>query len=133
MENNFTPRVTRLTVARLYNLGRYEHKRYEICVEVPEGADATAAFRELNNILWDLRPIQVYNYNYRRYRALVAKADTGQELDDHEKEELEFAREYVGEIEAGKARITAAAERLKSLGGTEVHKDAKDDWDIEDY
>ena len=30
-------KITKITVGRLHNLGNYEHVRYELTVEVPEG------------------------------------------------------------------------------------------------
>jgi Fe-S cluster assembly scaffold protein SufB len=127
------PRVSRISIGRLYNLGRYEHKRYEISLDIPEGADAAAAMHRLQSILWDLRPVKVDDYTLSRSKRLIAKADAGEELAEHEKEDLENSRAYVEKIEAGKQRIVQAVAALNSFGGTSEYKDHKEDWDQDDY
>jgi hypothetical protein len=32
------PRVVRVGIGRLYNLGNYEHIRYDLTIEIPEGS-----------------------------------------------------------------------------------------------
>ena len=48
--------VTRITIARLFNLGSYEHIRYEVTVEVPEGRSASSALIGLETVLSRLSP-----------------------------------------------------------------------------
>jgi hypothetical protein len=48
--------VTKITVARLYNTGNYEHVRYELTVEVHEGESAALALRGVTSILHRLAP-----------------------------------------------------------------------------
>jgi hypothetical protein len=52
-------RIARITVGRLYNLGNYEHVRYELTVEVPEGASAASAIRGVEKILAGLKPLKM--------------------------------------------------------------------------
>ncbi|HEU4345898.1 MAG TPA: hypothetical protein VFU31_30470 [Candidatus Binatia bacterium] len=51
-------KVSKITIGRLFNLGNYEHVRYELSVEVPEGESAATAVRGLENILAGLNPKQ---------------------------------------------------------------------------
>ncbi len=48
--------ISKITVARLYNTGNYEHVRYEMCVDVAEGESASAAFAGITSILSRLKP-----------------------------------------------------------------------------
>lgn len=45
------PWISRLTVARLYNLGDYEHKRIELVVEMPHGQDVGKTLATVEGIL----------------------------------------------------------------------------------
>lgn len=48
---NVQPRVSRISIGRLKNLGNYEHIRYEVTVEIPEGVDATATLKTVETAL----------------------------------------------------------------------------------
>lgn len=50
--------VTKITVARLYNLGNYEHVRYELTADVPPESGATGAMIALEKILEGMRPVK---------------------------------------------------------------------------
>jgi hypothetical protein len=45
------PRVSRVTIGRLHNLGNYEHIRYEVTVELPPGTAPASVVRELEDTL----------------------------------------------------------------------------------
>ena len=51
-------RISKITVGRLYNLGNYEHVRYELTVEVKEGESAATAIIGVEKILAGLKPIE---------------------------------------------------------------------------
>lgn len=126
------PRVSRLTVSRLYNMGNYEHTRYEVSVEVPEGADASEAMRRLKDILWSLRPVKTGDtYSMLRAREALARQAAGEDLDKYDQDQLDTYREMVRRSEAGHARVSAAIAALKDLGGVSEFKDAKEKWDDE--
>ena len=40
-----------VTYARLYNLGNYENERIEVAMDIPEGADASAAYEQLRALV----------------------------------------------------------------------------------
>ena len=45
------PWVSRITIARLYNLGDYEHKRIELVVEMPHGQDVAKTLTLVEGLL----------------------------------------------------------------------------------
>src|SRR3954466_9951002 len=49
-------RISRITIGRLYNLGSYEHVRYELTVEVPGGESAATAVIGMEKLLAALSP-----------------------------------------------------------------------------
>jgi hypothetical protein len=48
--------VTKITIGRLYNLGNYEHIRYELAVEIPAGESPATALIGTEKILKALNP-----------------------------------------------------------------------------
>lgn len=50
------PRVSRITVARLYSTDRYEHARYEVTVELPPGTSPTSVLSRLDTLMAELNP-----------------------------------------------------------------------------
>ena len=52
------PRISRITLGRLHNLGNYEHVRYEVTVELPPGTSPASVARELEDTLNALEPRQ---------------------------------------------------------------------------
>ena len=52
------PRISRITLGRLHNLGNYEHVRYEVTVELPPGTSPASVARELEDTLNALEPKQ---------------------------------------------------------------------------
>src|SRR5438552_16974521 len=49
-------KTTKITLGRLYNLGNYEHLRYEMTVEIADGESATDALLGLEKIMDALKP-----------------------------------------------------------------------------
>jgi hypothetical protein len=143
-------KVTTITVARLFNLGSYEHVRYEISVEVKEGESATDALVGLEKIIEALKPESQCcvktNDELERDRN---RLDQLRELLNKEGRE-EFRRrhghfvgteeEYIERCEAMHSseelkrvryekRAARARQLLDDLGGAAVWKDAKLDWE----
>jgi hypothetical protein len=78
--NTTTSHVSRISIARLYNLGDYEHARYEVTVEVPEGADAAVTFQNLEEIVEALNPkCPINEYNLRAAQTWIEKSDEQKE------------------------------------------------------
>lgn len=123
------PRVTHITVTRLYNLGNYEHVRFELGAEVPPGASAKHTLFELAAVAARLRPVKK-PYDYER--AIEALNKLPEQLSEYEKEKIETYRECVQGYAGAKALQRAAFEQLDTLGGTSKRTDAKLDWQDDD-
>ena len=142
--------VTKITIARLYNLGSYEHERYEICVEVPDGQSAAEAMIGVKKIMQGLAPA---SKSCTKDRAELARerrriADMRDKLTELGEEEFRrrhgfyegTATEYIGRCEQRlledtlkrdkwELRAEKARKLLDDLGGAAVWKDAKLDWE----
>ena len=122
------PRVSRLTLSRLHNLGNYEHVRYEITVEVPEGASAAGTFRRLEQLLNELEPKPTHDaWEIKRARETLAKP--AGELSATERTNLDLYARWVAEEETRVQKRTEAADQLDALGAVAVHTDAKEKWE----
>jgi len=51
-------RITKITVARLFNTGNYEHTRYELTVDIPEGQSVCEAITGVEKILSCIGPLK---------------------------------------------------------------------------
>lgn len=140
--------IAKITIGRLYNLGNYEHIRYELTVELKEGDKARDALIGMENILSGLKPLD---------RCGIASE---QDIQREEKriEEMrklpvaEWDRQYghckgtpsevIARFEEGlkqmkdkraEALNRAALSRqfLDNLGGAAFWKDAKDNWETD--
>jgi hypothetical protein len=122
-------RITKITVARLYNLGRYEHVRYEISAEVERSGKPTQVFVDLLSTLCRLKPVS----KPPMYDSAVAALDKAEDtLSAYDKEHLEEYREMVKDYAAALALRWEAVKNLDSLGGVSKHEDAKKTWDAVD-
>jgi hypothetical protein len=139
--------ISKITVARLYNLGSYEHVRYELTVDVLDGESAAVALIGVERIMEALNP-RPLNAATSRTEILRKR----QQLETHSKlSDEEFSRyhgnssvgtraEYVERIRVGidedeqklialEARAAKARKLLDDLGGAATWKDAKLDWE----
>lgn len=140
------PRISRVTLGRLHNLGNYEHVRYEVTVELPPGASPASVIRELTETLDGLEPRAPYSASeVRLAMAAVSKVEpTIADFDDgrdHYNSPAERLRDALREREQA-ARLLArysewqqkrdaALGRFDALGGTQCFTDAKEQWDDE--
>ena len=135
MSDTPTATVARVTIARLFNLGNYEHVRYEITAEVPAGADAGQAARRLKSILWNLRPVKTDKWALSCARKLIEDpVEHGQHYTAEQiPGAIEDAKKFIAAHEASHARIDRALSALADLGGTVEEKDAKESWEGDEY
>lgn len=141
------PRISRISVGRVYNLGNYEHVRFELTAEIPEGASASKAIVGLERIIEGMRP----------NRSIKSEADLKREADDiarmRAQSDEDFERYHQCSV-GTRAQITAryeaslrrdirdrkralkksakARKLFDNLNGAEVFKDAKLDWEDND-
>jgi len=138
------PRVSKICVARLYNLGNYEHVRYELTVEVPEGESAAQAICGVEHILAGLRPAPDLETEYEiaQYEARLQELKTqpdevfvnkGLSKGDVIASAEKNIYERKCKREALLQRAKAAREFFDDLGGAAKWEDAKDKWETGDY
>lgn len=140
-------RITKITIGRLYNLGNYEHVRYELTAEIAEGESAATAVTGLAKILNGIRPLK----GVKTEREITLAREHIETLKSlNEEDWLREHRYSVGTREEVIARYQQSLDedierRAKSiarqkqaqkffddLGGAAEWKDAKHDWS-EDY
>lgn len=123
-------RITSIAISRLFNLGNYQNIKYDLAVEVPAGVSAKSVMVNLSHILFELKPLRKPEEVDYLQRAL-AKAEA--DRDDWEKSNLDKWIEISEEFKRRHARQAEALKALDDLGGTTFFKDAKENWDDEDY
>lgn len=119
-------KIARLTLARLYNTGNYEHIRFEISADVPKGGSAKQTLLDMGAILARLKPVKV-PYQYEHAKEVVNKLP--EQLSEAEKGRMEELTQIVRDYEAAKALRLEALNKLDDVGGSSKHTDAKDSWD----
>lgn len=142
MAQNTKTQIRRITIGRLYNLGNYEHVRYELSVEIGEGRSAALALRNTLRLLKAVNPKPpVASYDYERAKSQIEKPDDWHKniVDKDEQTRLRKhmvveAKKTVKKFETWVKRRHAAELVLDDIGGTKVFKDAKLSWsDDDDY
>lgn len=139
---HFTPlraRVTRISIGRLFNLGSYEHKRYEIEIAVPEGQSAGEALMGVERILEALKPKCPVDVSHlgdlKRYREWTdAELARAWFLGDRsvekwrEDNESEIAK-LEAQLKDWRDHQEKVRQLLDDLGAASQYKDAKLDWE----
>lgn len=137
-------RITRITVSRLYNLGNYENCSYSITVDVAEGESAARCVRGLEHILQGLKPLRdvLSPQEAARKRESIEqmKKLTDEDFRARYGEPTGGRRAYTQrclidlkkEVEASLHKVERAKKArdlFDDLGGAEKWKDAKLDWE----
>lgn len=144
---NTTSRISKITIGRLYNLGSYEHVRYELTVEVPEGESAATAMVGAERILSALSPKTSTHSRTDLAREQHQLEEMRRKLTDPDEFKRHYGHSFVGTPEeyierceqshavnvarrdAWEAKAALARKMLDDLGGAAKWKDAKLDWD----
>lgn len=125
--------ISRITIGRLYNLGNYEHVRYELTADIPAGVKPAAV---LVNVLKIIRAVDPKppssKYELARALEIVAKVEASTEIPEHEKDNLNLYRDRIRIHANWKANREKALEALDRFGGTEKLTDAKLSWGDDD-
>lgn len=145
-------KTTKLTIGRLFNLGSYEHIRYEITVELNDGDSAEKAIIGLEKIMECIKPEKntcvKTRSDLRRDAARIAelKAKLVRTSEDQFRNEVgHFVGtpiEYIARLESShieemgkrisyETRCRKARALLDNLGGAETFKDCKLSWEDE--
>jgi hypothetical protein len=144
------PRISRVTLGRLHNLGNYEHIRYEVSVELPPGTAPASVIGDLEDMLNDLEPRSpVPDWDLRvALKDLLGPEPTLESINALDEDgpfdggpehalaaalrRRSKARDTVNRHHAWQASREAALARFNELGGKSAHTDAKDRWDDEE-
>lgn len=141
-------KITKITVGRLFNLGNYEHVRYDLTVEIAPGESAASAIHGVERIIAGMKPVR----HVESEAALAHKAkeiETMRTMTDEQwrrsyghcegsREEVirrytESHEKYVAEREKALSTARRARELFDDLAGAEKWTDAKLEWDESDY
>lgn len=143
--------ISKITIGRLYNLGSYEHVRYELTAEIPAGDSPTTALIGMEKILAALSP-KTSTHSRDELEHDQRSIDAKHELLSSDGPE-DFVRRHghfegtpeeyivrceeshaknVSERDAWEARSAKARKLLEDLGGAANWKDCKLDWDSTD-
>jgi hypothetical protein len=143
-----TMKITTIKIARLHNLGNYEHVRYELSAEIGPSESATQCVIGLENILNDLDPkppadvkssseLSQGKLRLERITSLPPEEfdtefgfDRGDRDDYIKRLEEDMANAIQKRLEWEKRRETAL-QMLDNIGGTTKWTDCKQQW--EDY
>lgn len=146
-------KITRVTIGRLYNLGSYEHVRYELTVEIPDGESASKAVAGIERIFAALNPrepgsVQTETtilHDTRRVQDMKDRlAKSPEDFEQYYRGYVGTPEEYIARCEeslnesiakreAWKARSRKARELLDDLGGAAKWHDAKLEWNDDDF
>lgn len=138
------PRISRITIARLHNLGNYEHVRYEVTVELPPGTSPASVLHTLDRLVAELEPHGPYSKSevYLAQRKvsqpepkLTDFSDWGSPTErlDEALRERHRAVQLLKHYDEWRQRRDAAQRRFDEFGGTRVYTDAKDRWDDDQF
>lgn len=138
--------ISKITIGRLFNLGNYEHIRYEVTVDIAYGESAAQAVRGLENIMAGLKPVEkcgVHSIDelkratdkLARMNALDA-TEWEREFGHYDMPRSAVIQRCAEELEENKekthaalARASKARELFDNLGGAVAFTDAKDNWE----
>lgn len=110
------PRITTVTVARLHNLGNYEHIRYECTVALPEGTSPASVIGELEQLMDELQPRPPVN-NYELLRARQRLAEPAVPDDPYDPKRRAEARDQIALHEAYRREREKALDKFNQFGG----------------
>lgn len=136
-------KTTKITIGRLYNLGNYEHVRYELTAEIQESESAGTALIGLENILAALNPkkphgvLDEHDLKNAQVRIQnVMEMSNEMVLEAHGKSKVAVLNEWQKKLDAAIERtqrwnIMQMRSRilLDDLGGAANYTDAKQKWD----
>lgn len=139
--------ITKITIGRLYNLGNYEHVRYELTADIPAGESPATCLIGMEKLLAALNPA--------RPPGVPTLGDIKSAEDrlalTYEMTDEEIARKYGKcralvlhkmnkELLAKRTRqqsydaeLARARKQLDDLAGAANYVDAKRDWHDDDY
>lgn len=134
-------RVSQISVARVYNRGNYENSRYELTIDVPEGASPAKAMQTGLGILFALNPRPpVPRIDYDQAVDFLKDPEAwAKNIEDPKarrkllKERAPQYRRTVRAYEKFLARRLKAVRALEAMGGTAKETDHKLSWEPDEW
>lgn len=127
------PRISRITIARLHNLGNYEHVRYEVTVELPPGTSPASVLHRTEQMLNALSPRSPHSAIELMHARDTVKVGLKPDATAYERDNLRAAERRLQIHREWQQKRDAAQLAFDELGGTRIYTDAKDDWRDEDF
>lgn len=134
-------RISKLTIGRLFNLGNYEHVRYELTIDIAEGDSVKLALQNTMRLLKAANPkppIPTFDYEHAKSILSDPQAWHKNIADRKERKRLiaetvKSAKQIVKTYDDWKARRKAAMDALDAIGCERIWKDHKEDWRDDDW
>ena len=142
--------ITKITIGRLYNLGSYEHIRYELTAEVPQGESPATCTIGMEKIIGAMNPKMpcgcISEDDEKRklleieaMKALDDEAFNNRYLWSGKTNRAEYMKRTLDDLNEGiskrkqwEARAAKARKLLEDVGGAANWRDAKLEWDSDD-
>lgn len=102
-------------MARLVNLGSYEHERFELTIAVEPGDDPGKLFTQAQSLLSDIAakpPHDTWELNQAHHWIAAGE--------DATPEDVQNGREILAEQEAYRARKASIADQIRAIGNFTV-------------
>lgn len=143
---NTKSRVSRISIGRVYNLGNYEHVRYEVTVDIPAGASAAKTIIGLERIIAGLRPdrsiktpreLSMQQADIERMQKMTAE-EWDRNYSHYTGTRKEIISRLIADLKTSKKRRevslkrqTRARQLFDNVAGSAKWRDAKLDWEDE--
>ncbi len=142
--------ITKITIGLLYNLGSYEHIRYELTCEIPSGESPATAIIGMEKIIGSLNPkLPCGCISEDDEKRKLLEIEAMKALDDeafnnrylwsgkverseYMKRTLDDLNESISKRKQWEARAAKARKLLEDVGGASNWRDAKLEWDSDD-
>ena len=139
--------ISKITIGRLYNLGSYEHIRYELTCEIPSGESPATAIIGMEKIIGALNPKMPCGcISEDDEKRKLLEVEAMKALDDdtfkdrylwsgkvtrseYMKRTFDELDESISKRKQWKARVAKARKLLEDVGGAANWRDAKLEWE----
>lgn len=134
-------RIVSIAVSRVFNTGNYTNQKLDLTAEVPPGASARNTLRALVRILSAANPNPpVAEHEVKHAESILSDPQAWHKnIKPERKRQAEIrklvkgAKETMARFKKWRDRRLLALKAMDNLGGTTIHKDAKLDWEDDDY
>jgi hypothetical protein len=124
-------RVSRVSIGRVFNLGNYEHVRYEVELQIQEGCDSAGPFQDLMDLIEDLNPRTGFSEGSIAEAQRIVNMPPDK-VPQWERENIGVYQARLAEHAKAQQRRVYALQVIDQLGGNVRYADAKENWDNDD-